>query len=223
MSVSFVRVDDRAPVVDFLAGRLREALEGGKTVLWLVPGGSAIAIVVAVSQQLRGLPLSNLRVSLTDERFGPPGHADSNWRQLMESGFALPGATLVPVLHGQAIEDECQTFDQWLAGQLSTCDYSLGFFGMGADGHTAGILPQSVAVDVETMATQYDGGAYQRITMTGKAIALLDEAVMYAVGDEKAAALTKLDQSVLASEQPAQYLKLVNKLTVFNDQKGDLQ
>jgi 6-phosphogluconolactonase/glucosamine-6-phosphate isomerase/deaminase len=223
MSVSFVRVDDVAPVVDFLVGRLSMALEGSKKVLWLVPGGSAITIATMVSQRLGGLPLHNLRVSLTDERFGPPGHPDSNWQQLMQSGFALPGAVLEPVLHGQTIMDDCLAFDQWLAGQLADCDYSLGFFGMGSDGHTAGILPQSSAADAPSIAAQYDGGAFQRITMTGKAIAQLDEAVLYAVGQEKAAALAMLDQTVAPREQPAQYLKLVNKLTVFNDHKGDTQ
>ena len=38
---------------------------------------------------------------LTDERYGPVGHPDSNWSQLLQKGFDLPQAKLVPVLTGR--------------------------------------------------------------------------------------------------------------------------
>lgn len=221
MSVTFVRVDGTGPVVEFLLGRLTEQLVAGKRVLWLVPGGSAVSIVAAVCQRLNNSPVHNLTLSLTDERYGPVGHADSNWQQLLETGFGLEGATVKPVLHNLPIDKERQQFDDWLGEQLSGCDYRLGFFGMGPDGHTAGILPESLAVDAPGWAVAYDGGQFQRISITGRAIATLDEAALYAVGAEKQSMIEALAQDLPVSRQPAQYLKLVNKLTVFNDRKGD--
>ncbi len=221
MAMTLVRVADTGPVVDFLTERLQAALAAGQRVLWLIPGGSAIAIAAAVSQRLPAGRLGNLHIGLTDERYGPVGHPDSNWQQLTKAGFVFADTANEPVLHDVPMDREVQSFEAWLDDQLSHSDYRLGFFGMGADGHTAGILPDSPAVTSSSLAAGYDGGAFQRITMTGKAIAQLDEAVLYAAGPDKHAALDKLEEAAAPTEQPAQFLKLVNKLTVFNDLKGD--
>src|SRR6185503_424745 len=100
--VSYKKTDAITPVVEFIVERIANNLHAGKEVLWLVCGGSATAVAIAVSKQLHGKDLRLLTVSLTDERYGAPGHPDSNWQQLLDGGFDLPGASLVPVL-GEAV------------------------------------------------------------------------------------------------------------------------
>ena len=216
--MEFKTTGDSSEVVNYLSQCLSRALSANKAVLWLVPGGSAIDIAVQVSKQLEGQDLSRLWVSLTDERFGEVGHADSNWQQLSAAGFSLPGANLYPVVQGQDQKTTAEGFANWLQDALRECDYKLGFFGIGPDGHTSGILPNSPAVDESALACTYDGGAFQRITTTASAIKQLDEAVVYAAGEAKWPVLKQLaEENLSLAEQPAQILKSVPKVTIFTD------
>lgn len=219
--MTFQKITDSAPVVEYLVKVLKEKLATGQKVLWLVPGGSAIGVAAEVSKQLRDLDLTNLTVTLTDERYGPVGHPDSNWQQLHAADFHLPGATMVPVLHGHTAEETTTEFGRHLQEYCQGAAYCIGFFGMGPDGHTAGILPGSPAVSATDWAAYYEVPQFRRITMTVPAIAALSEAVVYAMGDSKLEPLQNLQKDVPLDEQPAQALKKVPKLTVFNDQIGD--
>lgn len=218
--MQYVKISSTKPVVTHLVNTILGHLQKQETVLWLVPGGSAIAIAVDVSKQLQGLNLSNLHVTLTDERYGDKGHADSNWEQLLAAGFGLPGAQLHPVLTNTDRRTTTENFAAKLRNLLEVTDFKVGLFGIGADGHTAGILPQSPAVASTAYATDYDVN-FQRITMTFEAIKRLDEAVVYAVGSSKRPVLDTLEDGLPPTSQPAQILKQVPKLTIFNDLRGD--
>ena len=61
-------------------------------------GGSSISVAVKVAELLREHPHQNLTITLTDERYGPSDHFNSNYFQLLEKGFNLPEAKLIPVL-----------------------------------------------------------------------------------------------------------------------------
>src|SRR5450830_1401642 len=63
------------------AKTLIDHLSKGERILWLLSGGSSIPIAIIASQSLQNIDLSNLFVSLTDERYGPIGHKDENWQQ----------------------------------------------------------------------------------------------------------------------------------------------
>jgi 6-phosphogluconolactonase/glucosamine-6-phosphate isomerase/deaminase len=219
--MTFRKITDTAPVVKYLADTIQRHLAKNQKVLWLVPGGSAIAVAAEVSKKLQGTDLHNLAVTLTDERFGPVGHPDSNWQQLSEAGFVLDGASLVPVLVNEDRSATTARFDDLLRKTLESAQYRLGFFGIGPDGHTAGILPGSPAVTAAEYAAGYDAENFQRITMTPPAIAALDEAVVYAIGEAKWPVLDQLETDKPLNEQPSQALKTVPQLTIFNDYKGE--
>ncbi len=211
------------PVADTIARTILEKLQSGQPVLWLLSGGSCIAVAAEVATRLQGTPLHGLTVSLIDERYGPDGHAHSNWQQLQEAGFRLESATLVPVLSGKSLHDTSARFQQFLTTQLDSAPYILGLFGVGSDGHTAGILPHSSAVTAVEFVHTYDGGEHQRITTTFPFLKKLDEAVVYMVGEAKREVLEQLQQTTDLDTQPAQVLKQIKKLTIFNDYKGDKQ
>lgn len=219
----FKKITSPEPVVTYLYETISSKLKSGQKVFWLVPGGSAIALVVSIGERLvkDNVPVSNLTVTLTDERFGEVGHADSNWKQLGDSGFTLPGANLYPVLAGKDMRSTIADFTNLLQKQLSEADYRIGFFGIGPDGHTSGILPASSAVVATELVHGYDGGTYQRITTTPAALVKLDEAVAYAAGEAKWPIIDQLDTDLPIDKQPAQILKKIPKLTIFNDHKGE--
>lgn len=218
--MDFRKVDSGEPVAQYIAEEINVKLSSGQKVLWLIPGGSAIEIVIKVTKFLN-TELKNLTVSLTDERYGPTGHQDSNWQQLLSNGFALAGANLYPVLVNKSLEETTSDFDKFLEQQLQVNDFKVGLFGMGADGHTSGILPGSTAVSSNRFADSYTGPDYTRITTTPKAIAMLNEAIVFATGESKHLALDNLSNDLPSKVQPAQILKQVPRLIVYNDYKGD--
>lgn len=220
--MNYQHITSIEPVVDFVAATLTSHLEANQAVTWLVGGGSGIAVTLRVAERLRfqKTDLSRLSVTLTDERFGPIGHKDENWQQLLDQGFALPGAKLERVLTGDDRATTTSKFAANLHQLIDQADYSLGFFGIGADGHTAGIKPHSPAVTATDYAADFSGQDFERITMTGEAIARLSQAVIYAMGADKQPTLHQLLTSTVAvNDQPAQLLKTVRQCTLFTDIK----
>ncbi len=209
---------------EFIALSILKELKLGKRVLFFLTGGSGIEVGANVSKILEKMPdenLKNLTIMLTDERYGPVGHMDSNWQQLMEKGFSLPQATLIPVLTGDDVDVTTQKFNQELKTALAKDSYKIGLFGIGADGHTAGILPYSSAIDSPDLAYNCKTEKFERITITPKTILALDEAVVYAKGEEKWKTLQELqtekDIEKNIENQPAQILKSIQKLKIFSD------
>lgn len=204
---------------DKLASRINDLLALGRPVLWLVSGGSTIKIAVETAGKVKLTQTGNLTVCLVDERFGPIGHPDSNWKQLMDAGFELPGARLEPVLDGLSFEDTILKFENFYQNHLS--DYKIALLGMGTDGHTAGILPGSPALNEKRLTGGYEWSDYKRITLSFKGLKQLDEAWLYAVGDNKAPALRALAADGALNEQPAQIIKQIPRWSVYNDLIGD--
>lgn len=224
----FVKISHLQPVVDYVAQTVASRLQKGERVLWLVSGGSVIKVAAAIARQLQGEKLGRLTFSLTDERPGPVGHPNSNWRGLMETGLHLPHARLQPVLTGDGTKSETAAFNRFLHEQLERSDFALGMFGIGPDGHTAG-LPARNAARSDQLAGHYESDVFlqvapaqrDRISMTPGAVTRLDEAVAYVMGENKHPQLDRLAQDLPYEEQSAQALKLAPTLTIFNDHRGD--
>lgn len=218
--MKLVTSENSEKIIMYLTEVLQDKLRSGKHVLWLVPGGSAIAVAAAVSQNLQSENLTNLTVSLTDERYGELDHPSENWPQLLAAGFSLPGARLHRVLTGQPRDTTTAQYASFLYDAVSANDYIIGLFGMGNDGHTAGIKPNTNAIVDNILAENFTGEDHERITMTTYAISQLDETVLYAFGEDKFAQIDALlHKNIPLLEQPAQALKSVQKSTIFTDYK----
>lgn len=212
--------DDRK-IVDYLTSTLTAHLQADESVLWLVPGGSAMKIATQVLAQLEDTDTSKLCITLTDERYGRPNHPDENWSQLGQMGFDVSTINAYRVLRGEDAETTAQDFSAKLQQLFGTYDYKIGLFGIGADGHTAGIKPHTVAVTSDEYAAQFEGADFARVTMTPRAVAELDEVVAYAHGAEKHETLRSLlNEEVALIDQPAQVLKTVPTSTLFSDFAG---
>jgi 6-phosphogluconolactonase/glucosamine-6-phosphate isomerase/deaminase len=217
MQLEFVTISSPEPAAKHLAGLISAQLLDHRRVLWLVSGGSAVAVAVAAARLLEGQELSGLTVSLIDERYGEAGHPDSNWTALEAAGFSLPGASLHPVLFGAPQLETAEALTAFLQVNFAAADYCVGLLGIGPDGHTAGILPHSPAVTAPGLVCAYDGGGFQRITITAAALSHLNEAVVYAAGNSKWPVLDRLETELPIADQPAQLLKTIAKLTIFAD------
>lgn len=214
--MKFIKIDSLQPIVDDLSRELNKILQHGGKALWLLSGGSAVDIAVKVRDTL---PVTKgLTVMQVDERFGPVEHRDSNWQKLLEAGFNTKGIDCQPVLqNGLPPDKTAKNYEKKLADELAKAHFAVGLFGIGADGHTAGILPGSPAVDSPKLVESYEAKDFKRITITPAAIAKLDLAFVYVVGEEKREVLENLQKDLPVSEQPAQALKLAKAAYVYNE------
>lgn len=218
----FKKISDIQPPVNYLLKELKSKLKDKPRVAWVITGGSSMQIVLAVAKELNGADLRNLTVFLTDERYGPTGHSNSNWAYLEDNGFKLEGAKLIPTLDNRTLNETVQVFEKQVEPYLKDKSvYKLAMAGIGADGHTFGIKPKSPAVFSKQLVSGFRGDDFIRITLTANAIGLMDEVVGYVVGEEKHRILDDLETSIPVITQPAQALKQVKKLTIYNDYKGE--
>ena len=215
---------DRASATLDLQRRIIGELTAKKRVLWVVSGGSNIdvagAVMAAVDEELQ----SKLTIMLSDERYGPVGHADSNFKQLSDKGFEPRGATWLPVLHeGLSLIETAAAYGTVVREAFGAADIIIAQLGIGSDGHIAGILPNSPAVSVsDTLVTGYLSDPYQRVTMTFRALQAIDVDYTLAYGGDKQPALEQLQQSNLSlSQQPSMILKQLPEAHVYNDSIGD--
>src|SRR5581483_2009131 len=100
--------------------------------------------------------------------------------------------------------------------------YRIGLVGIGADGHTLGIKGLSPATNAEGLVSHYKWYDYERLTLTPKAIPMLDEVVAYVVGKIKNRLLDDLDKPISAAKFPGKYLLRAHKLSIYNDYKGEV-
>lgn len=218
-----MRVTNTQTAADILRDRLVQELSNGLNVLWLVTGGSNISLGAEVMRQIPEDLTPKLTMLLTDERFGEVGHKDSNVRQLDEAGFDPKRGRFIPVIEpGVAYEDTIIRYGNNFQQALAASDIAIALFGMGADGHIAGILPGSPAVDSADYAAGYDTADFRRVTLTPKALLQLTAAYLVVFGEQKLQPLENLQtQDLPLDQQPAQLLKQIPDAYVLNDQIGE--
>lgn len=209
-----------------IASKLKSSLYLGP-VMWLIPGGSNIKIAVAVMDRIDSGMSQNLIIGLTDERYGVYNHPDSNWRQLMDSGFDAKNARLIETLRPESevgtatsLEDTIKRYNDELETAMEGVETIVGQFGMGSDGHIAGILPSSAATqEVTETITGYQSEPFTRITLTFNGIRRLSEAFLVVMGSDKHDAIDRLiHQNLPLTQMPAQIIKQVREAYVYNDQ-----
>jgi 6-phosphogluconolactonase/glucosamine-6-phosphate isomerase/deaminase len=219
----FHNIPDRQAAVAVLTKRLLKELSTKKRVLWLVSGGSNIAITVAVMNALPPEAQSYLAIMLSDERFGPFGHADSNLQQLHDAGFTPGQATVVPVLtpNDSSLEGTTERYEAAIATAFQNADSIIAQLGIGADGHVAGILPGSPAAMARKLVVGYRTEKFARITLTFSALKKVSAAYAFVFGSDKREQLQQLQDTELPlTIQPAQILKQIIESYVYNDQIG---
>jgi len=195
-AAAIIAADARAAVPSW--GRFIMAVSGGRTP-WLM-------LRALAGEQL---PWENVHVVQVDERVAPAGDPDRNLAHLRES--LLNHAPLLPS-HIYAMPVEAPDLNhaaqqyaavlQELAGSPPVLD--LVHLGLGADGHTASLVPEDPVLDVTdadvTVTRPYQGR--RRMTLTFPIINRSRRVLWLVTGREKARALVRLrdrDPSIPAS------------------------
>lgn len=219
--LQFQTLTDIQQASKIIADRLQAELSQGKKVLWLLSGGSNIGIE---AQALAMIPLdkqANLTITLNDERFGPYGHKDSNMQQFHDALHAETQAKIIPVIAPEGLPLEATTthFSDNINQEVAAANVIITQLGMGSDGHIAGILPHTPSVGATGAVTSYTTEQFVRITVTFETLKHANAAYLFAFGADKHEQLELLqDGNVPIEEQPAQFLKRLPEVYVYNDQ-----
>jgi 6-phosphogluconolactonase/glucosamine-6-phosphate isomerase/deaminase len=218
--MKFIRTEGWDEAIADFTDRLLAELSAGKKVLWLTSGGSNIKASVEIMSKVPEPLTANLSVMPSDERFGPPGHADSNWQKLLAAGFDGKQAKLLPVLKiGQNFESAQADYASMAEAAFAANEFVICQLGIGSDGHTLGILLNSPAVEAKGWIAAFEGPDFQRLTLTFEAFAKVNAVYAFMFGEDKLTALTNLkDKNLPLAEQPAQFLKQMSEVYIYNDQ-----
>lgn len=194
-------------------------------ILLLLSGGSVIPSVVESTSKGCEACLSMQHIGLADERFVDQKSADSILESYRRAGLDLQKdmySHVEPVFEtSDQLEKVTREYEDWLIESMGVVDRSVGIFGIGVDGHTAGIKPMSDANTFTelflagSLVASYEADDYQRLTVTGRMIEQLDKAYLYA-GTGKANILKEfIETDTPAPQMPAQLLKRAKQLMVY--------
>lgn len=224
MAIKFVKTEDLKRCESAIAKGLQTALRSYGRVLWIVPGGSNIPVITSIMNKISLTDSAKLAIMFSDERYGPVGHPDSNLKQLYDSGFKPKRAMVIPILRPSvSLETTTSLYAEAASVAFGAANYILAFLGMGPDGHTAGILPGSPAAKASiAWVISYETPEFIRITLTPFALSHVTEVFVIARGEAKRSALQLLQAKIQPIiKQPAQLLKKLPNVVIFNDQIGD--
>lgn len=171
-------VSSRAAEAIAARGRFTFAVSGGQTP-W--------AMFAALAESL---PWDRIAVYQVDERVAPDGDPDRNLTHLRES---LPRATAVDVHPMPVGADDLEAAAASYAALLPDA-FDLVHLGLGADGHTASLVPGDPVLEVVdrdvALTGQYEGR--RRMTLTYPVLDRARRILWLVTGADKAAALRGL-------------------------------
>lgn len=187
--------------------------------LWLVSGGSSLQLIPPAQQRLKNMPKDTLSIGLVDERYGSVGHKDSNWLALKESGFSFTNITQLPVLTGDDASTTARKYSSILQEHIDRGSQIIAIVGIGADGHTAGMLPSDRSSFSQFMNSNlyvaYKGPDFQRVTATMTLLQRCDHIFGYVQGADKVQQIRHLSDDVPLHVQPAQIFKTTRNTTIY--------
>ena len=223
--MKFINISDPTDVENYLYLQIEEATQKYENITWIVSGGSNIVLTSDVFKRLSDDQLAKLTILLSDERYGSVGHPNSNYFQLKQAGVDFNKVKSTPVLisNDATLEQTAKIYNKVINDQFENSDFIIGQLGIGPDGHTVGILPNSNATeDVQNLITYYKGVDYQRITLTFNGIRQISTVLVFCFGENKRLAISELANSNLSlKEQPAKIFRQLADAYIINDMIGE--
>jgi 6-phosphogluconolactonase len=183
----------------FAATAMRAAAEGREAWIALSGGSTPNRLFANLTSRLwrKEVPWHAVRICQVDERPVPPDHPDSNFRALNElllSRVPIPRANVIRIPAELGPENAAREYEGRLRERLPVCDtgfpvLDLVFLGMGDDGHTASLFPNSPALSererwVAANPVEKLGG--MRVTLTYPVLNSAREVVFLVCGKSKA-------------------------------------
>lgn len=192
-----------------------------KTVLFLSGGKTPKDTYLELAKEGKINPGA---VAMVDERVGIKNHPNSNERMIRETGllsyFEKKKIPFYPILGDKDYEKKVKYL-------LDYFPKSVGIFGIGEDGHTAGLPARTQNLELKTQnyverVDNFPIDPKERITLTFQALAQMDLLIVLVLGENKKLALKKMFKKGPLSEIPARFFltpDISPKTILITDQK----
>ena len=182
-------------------GQFTVALSGGST-------PKAIYQTLFAKHQ-KSIEWNKVFLFWSDERAVPPTSSESNYHMAMQNGFS---ALKIPESHIFRIHAElnpqkaANDYDDLIKRELGPTRFDLVMLGVGEDGHTASLFPNSPALQEKeklVAANQIPDTGQHRLTLTFSGIHRSQNIMMIALGDTKQAIVSLALRAAIVSPFPA--------------------
>ena len=196
----------------FVVAQLQQAIDQRGHAQLAVSGGKTPA---ALFDWLSRQPLewSKATVTLADDRWLPPDHADSNTRLLRQHLLQGPAAAA----HFVPLVNAAPTPEKGLAQAIERFNtlpqpFDLILLGMGDDGHTASLfpcaaqLPHALGSSAPLVAMQPQTAPYGRISLSPAALRSSRQNILLIAGAGKQAVLQQALQDGAVEQMPVRLL-----------------
>ena len=144
----------------------------------------------------------------SDERAVPPDHPDSNYRMAMESfsKVPVPPSQIFRMKGEKEIEKNALDYEEKIHHNLDKHLFDLVMLGVGEDGHTASLFPNTKALEEKNrlvVANHISEKNTWRMTLTFGCINKSLHTVIYAIGPSKHLIVPKVLQAAIESPFPS--------------------
>jgi 6-phosphogluconolactonase len=207
----------RAAAREFVA-RAEGAINAlGRFAVVLAGGSTPEASYEVLARDYPGeLDWGRVHVFFGDERTVPPDHEDSNYRMAHEALFSRVPVGSVHRMRGELPPAEAAaTYEEELRGFFGpegVPAFDLILLGLGEDGHTASLFPETSALDVTdrwVVANPVLRLETTRLTLTVPAINAAKAVTFLVAGEDKAEALKEiLEGGADPRAYPAKFVRL---------------
>ncbi len=185
----------------------RAIQQRGKFAVALSGGTTPKAIYERLGQEK--LDGSKIWLFWSDERAVPPNHPDSNYQMAMESGLgklSIPPNQIFRMVAEKEIEKNALDYEEKILHFLGNHLFDLVMLGVGEDGHTASLFPNTPALEENhrLVVTNYllEKKSW-RMTLTFPCINQSYAAAIYAIGHAKHLIVPKVLDAAMISLFPA--------------------
>lgn len=205
-------------------GQFTIALSGGST--------PKLLYQYLIKEQLfNSLELSKIFVYFSDERYVPHNDERSNYglaRDNLLNYLAIPASNIFPVITSfDKTEDAAKNYQDIISNNLKNKnsqfpEFDLIILGMGLDGHTASLFPESELLLADNILVGYcfhQESATDRITFTFPLLNAAKNVFIITLGKEKFSILKNIQEFEKNNliKYPIQYVKPQGKLKWFYD------
>ncbi|MEL4898071.1 6-phosphogluconolactonase [Crocosphaera sp. Alani8] len=190
-----------AHALDLIVDTINTTLKEKERLTIALAGGSTPKPLYEALAE-KSLPLEKIHIFWGDERYVPGDHPDSNQRMARQAWLdradfpaanihPMPTGSNDPSLDAQTHNQELEAFFGVKAGELPMFDIIL--LGMGDDGHTASLFPQTEALTIsDRLITVGNKDGQPRLTFTYPLINNARYVIFLVAGENKRPALAEI-------------------------------
>ena len=210
---------ERAAAAIAERGRFAVALAGGST--------PKTTYEILARDHVDAVDWPNVHVFFGDERTVPPDHEDSNYRTARKALIdQVPAGSVHPMRGELPPEEAASSYEEELRAFFGEDPpvFDLVMLGIGADGHTASLFPETSALEVTdrlAVANPVLKLDTTRITLTVPVLNAAREVFFLVAGEDKARALEEiLEGDADPREYPAKLVQPPDGPTWMVDRAG---